>query len=689
MVTVEQAIQALRDTVQFDLRHPHYNATVELSEFLYKLSSGKDQEDLVTSYKERESEEQKAQRIKLTRSMTKYATTQVSNFFGRVRRSDNRKKTIEHTSEQALDRINEQVKNFFAGQSLEDYLFDTMLSFTFMDPNAFLLFERKDERGPRGEIISTKTYPVMVLSEQAINYNFVDGQLEWIVIHMERPEMVRSDDGSIEQVMRNDFYLYAAGFTIELKQVEDMNAPIVDGQEFFTVDSGYDKEATVYLQTIYNPGTTEIPVHPVGAYFSQENPAIFASPLEPAHEVYHDLINLKSEFDLTKALHTFMQKIQYAPPCDFENEMGHCQSGYIAGHICPSCKGTGVEVHKTSQDVILVKWPASKEEWIPLEDVAHYVELPEWLPKWQAEQLEVLLKRISLAVFGTEVFTAPSAGARTATEVMIEWEKVYDKLTPFANKISEIYRKAVRLIAQYLEVDEGLTVDHKFPYDFKFETINDLLLMLQSAKDSGASFEVQDEIERRILEKQYANTPDRMRKIAAKRKFIPFRGKSIEEIAIIIANRADSDPDRILYESFESIFAEIEDETPDFYLFPYSVQKQIVMDKAEAKSREIKYLSNLDSAMQEFMAMEEGIDDEQDNEGDAEPTDAPQAIDTRTVLNGAQVSALISLVQEVAQNRLPRDSAIIIIQQAFGQTEQQANEILGEAGRGFTIEENE
>ena len=58
MVTIEQAIQALRDTVQFDLRHPHYDATVELSEFLYKLSSGKDQEDLVTSYKERESEEQ-------------------------------------------------------------------------------------------------------------------------------------------------------------------------------------------------------------------------------------------------------------------------------------------------------------------------------------------------------------------------------------------------------------------------------------------------------------------------------------------------------------------------------------------------------------------------------------------------------------------------------------------------------
>jgi len=33
MVTIEQGIQALQDTVKFDLRHPHYDATVELSEF--------------------------------------------------------------------------------------------------------------------------------------------------------------------------------------------------------------------------------------------------------------------------------------------------------------------------------------------------------------------------------------------------------------------------------------------------------------------------------------------------------------------------------------------------------------------------------------------------------------------------------------------------------------------------------
>ena len=683
MVTQEQAIEVLRDTVQFDLRHRFYKETVALSDFLYKIGSGKEQDDLIVQYRERESDEQKRQRVRLTQSMTKYATQQIRNFYGRVRRSDNRKKTVEHTSEDALEQINQQIQNFIGGRSLEDYLFDTMLELTFMDPNAFILFERYDERGARGEIISTQTYPVMILSEDAINYDFRDGNLNWIVVRKERTETIKRMYGNVEKfdtVDRQDFYLYAPGFTVELKEYDNITeAQPSEGQEWFTVKSAYDTRQRLYLQTVYNPGTSEIPVHPVGCYLSQENPALFTSPLEPAHEVFRDLINLKSEFDLTKALHTFLQKIQYAPPCDFENDHGVCTSGYIAGEICPKCHGSGVEVHKTTQDVILVKWPASKDEWIPLEDVAHYIELPEWLPKWQAEQLEVLLKRISLAVFGTEVFTAPSAGARTATEVMIEWEKVYDKLTPFAVRISELFRKGVRLIAQYLEKDAGLTVDHKFPYDFKFESISELLEMLKVAKESGSSFEVQDEIERRILEKQYANTPDRMRKIAAKRKFIPFKGKSVEEVAFILASRAENDTERILYESFESIFAEIDAETPDFYLFPYAVQAEIVREKAQGRAQTISYIGGPAAPLTDLPP--DDIDPSEILE--SEGITAPQPTE---VLNGAQVTALVSLVQQVASNQLPRDSALVIIQSAFGLTEQQANRILGEAGQGFTIE---
>jgi hypothetical protein len=57
--------------------------------------------------------------------------------------------------------------------------------------------------------------------------------------------------------------------------------------------------------------------------------------------------------------------------------------------------------------------------------------------------------------------------------------------------------------------------------------------------------------------------------------------------------------------------------------------------------------------------------------------------DKEVVLNGAQVTALVSLVTSVAAGELQRESAIPIIVAAFGLSEEQANEILADAGQGF------
>lgn len=57
--------------------------------------------------------------------------------------------------------------------------------------------------------------------------------------------------------------------------------------------------------------------------------------------------------------------------------------------------------------------------------------------------------------------------------------------------------------------------------------------------------------------------------------------------------------------------------------------------------------------------------------------------DKEVVLNGAQVTALVSLVTSVAAGDLQRESAIPIIVAAFGLSEEQANEILADAGQGF------
>jgi hypothetical protein len=70
---------------------------------------------------------------------------------------------------------------------------------------------------------------------------------------------------------------------------------------------------------------------------------------------------------------------------------------------------------------------------------------------------------------------------------------------------------------------------------------------------------------------------------------------------------------------------------------------------------------------------------------EAEPTEAEpaEAVDPTTALNGAQVSALLEIVQGVVQGQIPRESAVEIIAGAFPLSTAEADRILGAVGRGF------
>nr|WP_213181045.1 phage portal protein [Enterococcus lactis] len=58
-------------------------------------------------------------------------------------------------------------------------------------------------------------------------------------------------------------------------------------------------------------------------------------------------------------------------------------------------------------------------------------------------------------------------------------------------------------------------------------------------------------------------------------------------------------------------------------------------------------------------------------------------------LNGVQITSLVAIVQNVARGELPYDSALAMIISAFPFDESKAKEILGNAGKGFTIEGDE
>lgn len=58
----------------------------------------------------------------------------------------------------------------------------------------------------------------------------------------------------------------------------------------------------------------------------------------------------------------------------------------------------------------------------------------------------------------------------------------------------------------------------------------------------------------------------------------------------------------------------------------------------------------------------------------------------KTALNGAQVSSLVEIVSKVAAGLLPRDAAKSMIVRSFNVSDVEAEDIIGNAGQGFTID---
>ena len=70
------------------------------------------------------------------------------------------------------------------------------------------------------------------------------------------------------------------------------------------------------------------------------------------------------------------------------------------------------------------------------------------------------------------------------------------------------------------------------------------------------------------------------------------------------------------------------------------------------------------------------------------PAPVPTVSAETTVLNGAQITAAVSIVQSVASGQMPRDSAVGLLVTMFHVTPAQAEAMLGSAGTGATTQPN-
>jgi len=169
----------------------------------------------------------------------------------------------------------------------------------------------------------------------------------------------------------------------------------------------------------------------------------------------------------------------------------------------------------------------------------------------------------------------------TATETNFGEDNRNDAVRLFAQQYSSLWEFTVMDIATFTDLNKGLIVEHKFPKDFKWKGIEELMVELKAAKDASASSSTISAIEDDINELLYSDRPDELKEIRIKNEINPFRGYSEADIRFIISQGNVPLYQRTLWENFESIFQDLEMYNQDPWLFDLALDKINELVKAK------------------------------------------------------------------------------------------------------------
>lgn len=579
----DNAVLECAELIRTGSTHSDYNHVCDVARWAKAIVSGKGQDEIVKGFRPGESKEQKEQLVNLYNPITPMASGMIQSVYRRLRRTDGVTELVEVKDDpKGTERVKEQVGTWYGGKDLKEYLYDRKEYWTFNDPNAWISaeYEIKD-RLTSGTAKAINVFPVEYTCHEAIDFQYRNGILQWVLFDRKW----QSEKGR----KLSNYYLYYVGGIVHFHELDtdsEKPDPLSGDETYFqiTIETVEESQRVfLYKDTPIDTErnrATEIFVSRVGEY---EDPTTdgrtYITPNHFAYGNYTDLIRDKAYQDLSKTLHTFLQKYVFGPDCEFEDADGHrCDQGYIGDKECPRCKGYGALVPTTPQGAIVLKMPESKTDdlFIPLSGMAHYVELPDWLPKWMGEEIIQAVKWVYMAVFNQELKQELST-AKTATEVVIDSDSINDTIDPYGQSFSSLFELSVRAAALFEETKPGSIIAyHAFPPNKNMETVSELLSKLERVKASGADMSIQMEIQRQIRQKLYRNAPDKVKRIEAYEKFLPFRDKDQGVVAMILPGLTKYDSDKIAFEHFARIQREIEQETKgEFYLMAYEGQRAL------------------------------------------------------------------------------------------------------------------
>lgn len=579
---LSEALQIISETVSKNLRHKYYNHVVDYAKKLNILITGVGMDTLLKKFARREDETQFKQRVELTNAITPAVSSSLMTPFYKVGRSNNIINNIDFENSENNDskilNIEEAALYYNGDKSLHRYLETRLVELNFSDPNSFIITEfDMPEIGAQGELLEkVQPRPFEVKSENAINYFYKNNILQWIIVKLDS-----TYDNSKGEIKKGETYtIYFPDVAIKFTQIELTSSQFAIGQiiEFETEDGTYqyyraDKERFFQVENFeYN--ATYVPAVQVGYKHDLSTDGnTYVSPMHDALCYFMKSIKTVSEFDLTMALHAFPQKFQYVNRCMGASNYG-CNNGQTNdGATCTKCNGSGFAMHTGAADAVVMRIPKDKEELMNLEQLVHYEYPPIDLLKFQDEFIFQLKNEARQAVFNSEIFTKADI-TKTATEMTLSMESVYDTLFPFAENFSKIYKDILFVIAKFRDIND-IVIEHRFPKDFKFKTTADLLNELNIANTSGAAGYIRSELSMDIAAQQYIDKPEELKRIEVKQMFYPFPDKSPNEVAFIISSDITTMYNKILYANFDNIFFKLEKNAEKKGVYFYDLTNEV------------------------------------------------------------------------------------------------------------------
>lgn len=580
-------------------------------------------------------------------------------------------------SKENAKKINDIARKFWGKKSVKKYLTDRVGSIDSIDPNSFLVVEFKesfDARDVRSE--KPKPYPFEVSSEEAINFLYLNNELQWLVVRkeilkLEKLFFYRDTENvtatQIDTKTRKEFLRDNPDIITGFDFVNGA-ASLTQGKKYlFSTSEENEENRRYYIIEIFAHKIPFCPAQVFGCIpdpFTKNRTKIPV--IYPAKCYFEDSIQTMSEFSITKRLHTFPKLWQYLPKCDAPD----CYGGKLRNGKgeCKTCKGTGTKTHSSSQDIIGIKMPDELKDIVNLDLMSTYKGPAIDLVKFQKEfGFEDIRRYAQSAVYNNEV---GRRRVKTATETEIDAEAVNDTLKPYSDNWSDLFEFIYSCIAAINDLySDSFSVDHQFPEDLQIQTFSEILDDLKKANDTGAPSHVKKALQNKLTRKIYIDKPNEILREETKSRYYPFNGKTESEIQFIIINGKTTKYASTLYSHFDLIFSEVEYDSKlkntDFYQLDESLQRKLIEEKVK------QYIDKID---------EEAGKDVSSAFGSANldtPVDVEAEAKAKLKGSVGGVQGIIEIVTAISEKKMSIESGVSALQIIYGYDEETAKRLIG------------